>query len=301
MDKLNDAHTADVSPEARKEMIDKIDEQGKDCMLHAEKKCRKICSGTIPFSPEASLWIKCCQFYRSLLRFWAGRKKNRGNLKKAARRCKISNPFSLTPEEISMRLRECKNRLKHFKIHSQKYRTQHLQRRLDAAKDAGDDEAEKRILQIISRERNRSFWCRLNWALGTKQGNSVSAVQVDDGEGGVIEYSTQTDIQNALWQEVHQSHYHMAEEAPICQGNLRGLFGYNADTVAARAVLDRKFEFSEEFHKATRWICESVADFRDTILQDSVDLIITREIWQQKWKKKREETSSSVSKLHFGH
>jgi hypothetical protein len=35
--------------------------------------------------------------------------------------------------------------------------------------------------------------------------------------------------------------------------------------------------------------------------QDSVDHIITREIWQQKWKGKKEETSSLVSKLHFGH
>jgi len=200
-----------------------------------------------------------------------------------------------------MRLRECKNRLRHFKIHGQRYRTQHLRRRLESAQEAGDDEAEKRILQIISRERDRAFWRRLNWALGAKRGNSVSAVQVEDGEGGIIEYTTQPEVQNALWREVHRTRYHMAEEAPICQGKLRGMFGYNADTVAARAVLDRKFEFSDEFHEATRRICESVADFRETIPQDSVDRIITREIWQQKWKKKREETSSSVSKLHFGH
>jgi hypothetical protein len=218
IDKLNEAHVADVSPEVRKEKIDKIDEIGKDCMLHAEKKCRKIRSGTIPFSPEASLWIKRCQFYRSLLRFWAGRKKNRGNLKRAARRCKIANPFSLTPEEVSMRLRECKNRLKHFKIHGQKYRSQHLRRRLDAAKESGDDEAEKRILQIICRERERSFWRRLNWALGTRRGSSVSAVQVDDGEGGFVEYVTQDGVQKALWRNVHRKRYHMAEEAPICQG-----------------------------------------------------------------------------------
>jgi hypothetical protein len=46
---------------------------------------------------------------------------------------------------------------------------------------------------------------------------------------------------------------------------------------------------------------ESIADIRAVVPEDSVDRIITREIWQQKWKKKKEETSSSVSTLHFGH
>jgi hypothetical protein len=46
---------------------------------------------------------------------------------------------------------------------------------------------------------------------------------------------------------------------------------------------------------------ESIADIRQIVPEDSVDRIITREIWQQKWRKKKEETSSSVSTLHFGH
>jgi hypothetical protein len=46
---------------------------------------------------------------------------------------------------------------------------------------------------------------------------------------------------------------------------------------------------------------ESIADIRQVVPEDSVDKIITREIWQQKWRKKKEETSSSVSTLHFGH
>ena len=94
----------------------------------------------------------------------------------------------------------------------------------------------------------------------------------------------------------------MAEEAPICQGKLRGEFGYNTTSIAARQVLSGSYQFGEDFHLATRRICESIADIRSVVPQDSVDHIITQEIWQQqKWKGKKEETSSSVSKLHFGH
>ena len=93
----------------------------------------------------------------------------------------------------------------------------------------------------------------------------------------------------------------MAEEAPICHGSLRQEFGYNATSQAAKEVLEGRYQFSDEFHAATRKLLEEAASIRGTIPQDSVDRIITREIWQQKWKKKREETASSVSTLHFGH
>lgn len=156
-------------------------------MLHIKKICRKFRNRTIPFSPEASIWIKRSQFYLTLLRFNTGEGSNQGNLKRAARRCKVSHPFSLTIEEISQRLQECKRQCKHFQVHGRKYRTQHLNRRLKAAREKQDEEAERRILQIIQQEKERNFWRHLNWPLGKRRGASVSTVQVQDEDGNVIE------------------------------------------------------------------------------------------------------------------
>jgi hypothetical protein len=153
----------------------------------------------------------------------------------------------------------------------------------------------------MRREKDRAFWRRLNWSLGKRRGSSVSSVQMKDDDGETITYSTQEEVQNVIWSEVHQSRYHMAEEAPICQGRLRGEFGYSASTLAARQVLNGTYEFGEDFHDATRRFMESVHDIRCQVPEDSVEKIIAKEIWQQKWKKKKEETSSSVSTLHFGH
>ena len=69
-------------------------------MRHVEKICRKIKSGRIPFSPEAGIWIRRVQVYYSLLQYHKGQVKNRGNLKRAVRRCNIPNPLSLTVVEI---------------------------------------------------------------------------------------------------------------------------------------------------------------------------------------------------------
>jgi hypothetical protein len=59
--------------------------EGEQYIRHAKKKCCWIKSGRIPFSPEASLWIRQCQVYRSLLRWHARKIRNRGNLKRTAR------------------------------------------------------------------------------------------------------------------------------------------------------------------------------------------------------------------------
>jgi hypothetical protein len=63
------------------------------------------------------------------------------------------------------------------------------------------------------------LWRRLTYALGKHiRGWSVWTVQVEDGAGGVINYETEESVQEAVFNEVHQKRYNLAEEAPICQG-----------------------------------------------------------------------------------
>jgi exonuclease III len=210
--KLEECMDLSLDKPVVKEKMDKVDVVATECMIHAEKKCRKLKCGSIPFSPEASLWIKRTQFYRSLLRFHSGKGRNRGNFKRAARRCKISKPFSLSREEVAAKLRECRAQCNYFRVHGQKYRTQHLNKRLEAARERQDEEAERRILQIMRREKDRAFWRRLNWSLGKRRGSSVSSVQVKDDDGETITYSTQEEVQNVIWSEVHQSRHRSVKE-----------------------------------------------------------------------------------------
>jgi hypothetical protein len=127
-------------------------------MKHAEKKCCRIKSGQIPFSPEASLWIGQCQVYCSLLRWHAGKIWNRGNLKRTARRCQIDGPFFLSVEELKLQLRICKRKCNYFRKHGKRHRQQHLDQCLEVAKDRADDDAKQKILAITQQEKDCSFW-----------------------------------------------------------------------------------------------------------------------------------------------
>jgi hypothetical protein len=135
-------------------------------MKHAKKKCRKIKSGRIPFSPEASLWICQCQVYRSLLRWHAGKIRNRGNLKHTARRCRIDAPFFPEGRGVEATTQICKQKCNYFRKHGKRHHRQHLNQCLEEAKDRADDEAERKILAIIQQEKDCSLWQRLNFALG---------------------------------------------------------------------------------------------------------------------------------------
>ena len=150
VERIGQANNNSKSKEALKIQLDLIDEEQGDYMLNAEKKCRKIKSGRIPFSPESSKWIRRGQAYRSILRFHAGRIRNKGNLKRAAIRCGIENCLSISLADVRARLKVCKEKCNYFRKHGQKYRTRHLKNRLHIAQDKGDEEAEARILWLSS-------------------------------------------------------------------------------------------------------------------------------------------------------
>ena len=270
-------------------------------MRHAEKKCRKIKSGRIPFSPDSAIWIRRCQVYRSLLRYHAKKIRNRGNLKQTARRCGIRNPLKLSLEEIQERLQVCKEQCKYFRKHGQRYRRKHLQSRLQAAKDRRDEEAEHRILAILAREKSRSYWRRLNYSMAKPKGRSVRTVQTATEDGEVTEHTNQQAVHDAIWQEIHGQRFYLAEQAPICQGQLRGDFGYMAFSPTARQVLDGTYDYPADFDPATRQLCEECARIRQCIPKNCVSTTINTEQWQHRWCTARERTSSSESGLHFGH
>jgi hypothetical protein len=127
-------------------------------MRQAEKIRCKIKCCRIAFSPEAAIWIRRVQVYYTILRFHKGKIKNRGNLKRAARRCNIADPLQIPIKEIVLRLEACKKECLFYREHGKRFRRKHLEERKRAAKDNGDKEAFTSISAIIQREHHRNFW-----------------------------------------------------------------------------------------------------------------------------------------------
>jgi hypothetical protein len=248
-------------------------------MHYAEKKCCKIKSGQIPFSLEASLWIRWTQVYRSLLKYHAGRIKNRGNLKQAARQYNILDTMSLSIEEIYLRLKACVDQCNHFRKHGKYHCRKHLYRQLATAKEKEDEEAERQILAIIQREKDRSFWQCFNYALGKPRGRACFKVQVEQAGGTVDKINGKEDLHEAIWENIHRKQFYLSEEAPMCSGPLRGVFGYNFVTPTAKTILEGTYHYPPEFDEATKEILQECALIRLRVSKNSVSTMITSGDW----------------------
>jgi hypothetical protein len=198
------AASSSGSKEEVSKKLNKLDQEGEAYMKHAKKKCCRLKSGRTPFSPEALLWIRQCQVYRSFLRWHARKIRNRRNLKCTTRRCQINALFQFSVKDIKLRLAICKEKCNYFCKHGKHHCQQHLNHCLKAAQEWEDEATERQILTLIKREKDRAFWCKLNFALGKHIcGRNVREVQAEDGFGRVLDVNTEEGVQEAIFSEVH--------------------------------------------------------------------------------------------------
>ena len=93
----------------------------------------------------------------------------------------------------------------------------------------------------------------------------------------------------------------MPRKPQFCKGRMREDLGYNAVSPTAQGILDRTYEYPEDFDAATRELCEECALIRLIIHADSVGTKMTKEDFMAHWKRATEETSSLHSGLTFSH
>ena len=82
---------------------------------------------------------------------------------------------------------------------------------------------------------------------------------------------------------------------------LREEFGYQADTPAARQVLDGTYNYTEDFDPPTKELLNECPRVRTIIPAWSVNINLKQGGWQHRWGKAKEKTLLSVSGLHFSH
>ena len=175
--------------------------------------------------------------------YHSGNKVNKGNLKQSARRVLIITPMQLSTQGIRKRLKVCRYKCKYYKHFGRKYRNQHLNNCLNRAKKDNNEESDKNILAIIQQEKYRSFWGILNYSMGKSRGGSVRLVQIERDWGEIDEATMQQTVHKALWDEIHHKQFYLVEQDPICQGSLRGDFGYTYFSPTSKKVLEGRYEY----------------------------------------------------------
>ena len=61
-------------------------------------------------------------------------------------------------------------------------------------------------------------------------GISARTVQAYTEDGGIVDFTGQGKAEKAIWDRIDKKRFHRSEQAPICQGQLQGDFGYLSKT-----------------------------------------------------------------------
>ena len=71
-------------------------------------------------------------------------------------------------------------------------------------------------------------------------------------DGVIVDFTGQDKVENAIWGRINKKRFHLVEQAPICQGQICGDFGYLANTLATSQVLSGMYNYPPRCDPATQ-------------------------------------------------
>ena len=276
-----------------KTILEKIDITLGQGMRMAEKRCRKIFAGEVPFSPDvanAGLKIKLWQL---IIRYRRGRNINSKYIRRIAKKCKVKGALRCSLTEAKKRRSIAWKKYNKLKKQARRLRDEFLRRKVD---DALTTKEKKQISAMIKHEDTRRSWRAINKARGKATQKGVSMVEVTNN-GTTTQVTAQPAVEDAIM-ENNSKRFRLTESTPLMQPYMSNKLGYLADTPFAESVLNGTFNKDPHLDDYTNTFLAMIGD-RTNMPQ--IPISVTCTDFQDYWKGCREKTSSSMSGRHFGH
>ena len=293
--------TTDQITEPIARMYEKIDKKITKYMLQAERKCRKLRMGYIPYSPQLAQLLNTINFWRLVIRKVKGHNISMRTIIRLQARCEISGkPLSHTESYCKERWKESITKYRQFKLQADKVRGKWLDEVIEQHILYGDTAAAGIIQTIKHREAQRSMHRRINSSVGQQRSKGVSrtivpATTIHDER----EYDQQSDIERENLTYM-ASLFQSANDTPLRTAPLVQEFGYIGDTVAGDEVTAGIYNPPTAVDEHTKLFLHCCSRPPQVLCDDKVIQMSPQE-YADRWSTCREKTSSSPSGRHFGH
>ena len=259
--------------------LNRIDEQVTDILLHAEKRCRKLRTGEVEYSPEVSEAAEKWYAWRLALKTKQGTHTNTRELQRLANKWNIDLNHQENIWSLKMNVERSRREYLELKAQHEIHRRRYLERTGRLAK--------------WNKESRKRQYKRCNTTFGKRKMKSISSVEHRDN-GVLLQASTKEAVEFAIMQE-NSNRFRLAYSSPLLEGNLHFELGpsgegpLSADILGSQEQLRNRPEVEEIFKL-----------FRQSS-HLSISSQISTEHWIDHWKCAKERTASSFSGLHFGH
>ena len=276
--------------------IMKIRNQG---IKYADKNCRKLTMGNVPFSPTIIATCEILQLWKGIKTRKSGRKFSLKKIKRLEKKHKINDAMGYSEKEVEAKIRDTMKKYKKQKKDAQRLRTTFLQGKATAMAEENNTEVEKILKQLLDHELQRTAARRIKATLGKLTNGSVTKVDVEQDDGRVIEETTKEGIERACMEE-NEKKYRQTQATPCMQEPLLSELGYLGITASCDQILEGTYQPPPGINQYTRELLQHMQ--RLPIQYPSKKATITTPMFKEGWKKIKENTSAaSISGVTFGH
>jgi hypothetical protein len=174
-------------------------------ILLANKSCRKLKMGEVPFSPTLIIawnWIKALQLIKKKL---SGRRVGSRFLHQAIKAANLSIDLSTTTtSDIEQDLSKAWTTYKLIKKQASVFRASWLKEIAVARTADGKIALAQEIKNLIIRESQRREARQIKFVLKPTNHRGLSLIEIQDGNGDWFEVTNENDIEEALLQELRK-------------------------------------------------------------------------------------------------
>ena len=286
-----------LSEEDQRE-LEQLDTERTAMMLKAEKQCRKLPMGKVPFSPEVMQPAWEMAFWKTSLRRREGKKTSSRLMARQKMKAGITTRTrNMTIEDIKAEVEKAKDAWRQAKQMAVTKRQRFLERLAEKYANEQRTQKEKVLKTLIEREKTKESWKRIRWAIKGNERGGITHVIGPNATGNRETFDTERSIVRCCINE-NKKKYRQTDNTPFMQGRLRQAMGNTATTTAATQTLEGRPPTTGLPDKTVKFITELKKPHTAREWTDE-DLHIGLAEHKQGWRVAKENTSSSPSGLHF--
>jgi len=203
----------------------------------AERRCRKLRTGQVAFSPELN---ESRLKIRAWLLLISKKKQNKVSsrlIKRALKKANISNEMrGLQLEELQEELKEEYKRYYKIKSEASQLRLTALESLAEALAEEGKVDKEKTLKALREREQQRTTARKIRFLQGKIRTGSTTLVSITDADGQKRDITEKVAIERAIL-DSNKKKFSQSVHTPFYQTPLKETFGFKGLTTAAQATL----------------------------------------------------------------
>jgi hypothetical protein len=278
---------------------EKLRQIRKDARSHADKKCRKLRMGGVPYSVELNKARQTIELWKSIISWKRGRKVNSKYIRRLEKKVGLQGSRRVTMNEAKAANALAYTVYWDIKRKAQELRTTFLQRKAKDLARTRKLEENNVYTQLIRCEQQRRSARKIKYVLQKTLGSGVTKISLLNHQGEWEETTDKQRIERGCANE-NATKYRQTESTPCMTGQLVRELGYLGNTTAAQRILEGTYIPPPGTNRYTTEYFKQLAYDPNAFTDPPTATLPTKE-YILGWKKKKEFTSAGKSGWTFSH